>query len=270
VTADILSGKETSNAVGILQKYFGEGTELGKEHKIYKFINEEKIKNDTNAEKAIEVCIRAKKKLNENKLNKEKFELIKEIKGNWDIDSFLKGSITNYKLMASIYKTLEESIKVDFDIDPKESYQSRQFILEHLTTTKKKVLESTDKDDLIKLYQEQSEDMRLLSYKLMVDNFNTKYSTLNDPQKSLIKEYIYNVSNTNSLRKFINDEVPKVRVKLNELSGNINNQILKIKIKEAANQLSKICEGAVVKDNHVSSLLVAYELIKEMESLNGK
>jgi DNA mismatch repair ATPase MutS len=216
----------------------------------------------------MEICIQSKKKLNERQLNKEKFELIKEIRSNWDIDEFLKGSLTNYKLMASVYKILEESVRKDLEIDPKELYQAKNFILEHLSNNTRSIVESTEKDALIKIYEEQSKEMRLLSYKIMVDNFNKKYSVLNESQQNLIKQYIYNVSNTNSLKSFITEEVPKVKSELISLSETISEPVLKIKVRETAKQLDKICEGNTVKDSHVSSLLIAYELIKELS--NGK
>ena len=269
ITADVLSGKEVSLAEGILTKYFKDGSELGKELKIYKFLCEEKTKNEFQSEKALDACVKSKQKINESKLNKEKFELIKEIKKSWNIVDFLKGSLTNYKLMASVYKVLEESVRSDLEVDPKELYQAKNFIFEHLSNNKKSLTESSEKDALIKLYQDQSEEMRLLSYKIMVDNFNKKYSILNESQKSLIKEYIYNVSNTNSLKVYIQKEVPIVQSQLIKLAEGVSEPALKIKIKESAKQLSRICEGNVVKDSSVSSLLISYELLKELSS-NGK
>ena len=50
---------------------------------------------------------------------------------------------------------------------------------------------------------EQDKDLRLLSYQLLVDKFNSKYKSLNENQKNLLKQYINNVSNTNSLKEFI-------------------------------------------------------------------
>ena len=50
-----------------------------------------------------------------------------------------------------------------------------------------------------------------LAEKQKIKFFNKKYKTLNTPQKNLLKEYINNISNTNSLREFINDEVSKIK-----------------------------------------------------------
>ena len=51
--------------------------------------------------------------------------------------------------------------------------------------------------------ESQEKDLRLLTYQLLVDKFNKKYSNLNESQRNLLREYINNLSNTNSLREFI-------------------------------------------------------------------
>ena len=268
VAADVLAGREPTVATNIIKSRFAEGTELNKELKIYKLISEERTKSEFYSEKLLEVCAKSKKKIDETKLNREKFELVKEIKNNWNLEDFMKGSLSNYKLMASIYKILEENSTSLIEIDPKESYQARQFIFEHLNSNKKKeVINESDADRALQIYKEQAEDLRLLSYKLLVDRFNKKYSVLNEEQKTLIKEYIYNVSNTNSLKSYIDKQVPSVKSRLSTLAESIQDPALKIKICAAANQLNRILEcKSSVKDNHVSSMLIAYELIKELES----
>jgi hypothetical protein len=269
VTADVLAGKEPTTVSNIIKEHFAEGTELNKELKIYRLISEERTKTELHSEKMLEICIKAKSKIDEKKLAREKFKLVKEIKDNWNLEDFMRGSISNYKLLASIYKVLEESSNASVEIDPKESYQARQFIIEHLTSTKKKeVMIESDADRTLQFYKEQSEDLRLLSYKLLVDRFNEKYSILNESQKKLIKEYIYNVSNTNSLKAYIDKEIPTVKNKLISLTeSTVSDKVLKIKIKSAANQLDSILENKfLVKDSHISSMLIAYEIVKELEN----
>ena len=46
ITADIIAGKENSEARDLLFKYFKENTELGREWRLYNFLLSEKIKND--------------------------------------------------------------------------------------------------------------------------------------------------------------------------------------------------------------------------------
>jgi len=268
VTADILNGNEDSKANNILRKYFSESTELGKENALYRVVLEEKTKDQTSADRLLETVIRSRKKLNEKSLNLQKYELIKEIKQYYPLDDFLKGSISNYKLLASIYKVFDDSVN-EVQSDPREMFKARNCIVESIASVKTptRVISEEEKKDLIKVYQQQNEDVRLLAYKLLVDSFNEKYKSLDDKQKVLIREYINNISNTNSLRQYINAEVPEVRKQISELKSVVNNDVVKIKIDETLNQLDKITKGTLVKENQIMALMLSYELIKELKNL---
>ena len=268
VTADILNGNEDSKANGILRKYFSENTELGKENSLYRVILEEKTKDQPSADRLLETVLRTRKKLNEKALNLQKYELIKEIRNHYPIDSFLQGSIGNYKLLASIYKVFEDAVN-EVESDPREIFKARNCIVENIAAAKTptRLISEDEKKDLVKVYQQQNEDVRLLAYKLLVDSFNEKYKGLDEKQKVLIREYINNVSNTNSLREYINTEVPSVRAELSELKKKIDNDVVRIKLDETLNQLDKITKGTLVKENQIMALMLSYELIKELKNL---
>ena len=268
VTADILNGNEDSKANGILRKYFSENTELGKENSLYRVILEEKTKDQSSADRLLETVLRTRKKLNEKALNLQKYELIKEIRNHYPIDSFLQGSIGNYKLLASIYKVFEDTVN-EVQSDPREIFKARNCIVENIAAAKTptRLISEDEKKDLVKIYQQQNEDVRLLAYKLLVDSFNEKYKGLDEKQKVLIREYINNVSNTNSLREYINTEVPNVRSQLSELKKKIENDVVRIKLDETLNQLDKITKGTLVKENQIMALMLSYELIKELKNL---
>lgn len=268
VTADILNGQEDSKANGILRKYFSESTELGKENRLYRIILEEKAKDTSSADRLLETILRTRKKLDEKALNVQKYNLVKEISENYPIEDFLKGSINNYKLLASIYKVFDESVN-EVVCDPREIFQARSCIVESIISNKTptRLVSEDEKKDLIKVYQQQNEDVRLLAYKLLVDSFNEKYKGLDEKQKVLIREYINNVSNTNSLREYINAEVPFVRAQIMELKSKVDNDVIKIKLDETLNQLDKITKGTLVKENQIMAMLLSYELIKELKNL---
>ena len=267
VTADILAGKEESTANRILRKYFTESTDLGKENRLYRIILEDKVKDQFAADRLLETIVRTRKKLDERSLNQQKYELIKEIKENYPIEAFLNGSISNYKLLASIYKVFEENV-TEVVSDPREVYKARSCITESMLLAKNptRIISEEEKKDMVKVYQQQNEDVRLLAYKLLVDSFNEKYKNLDDKQKILIREYINNISNTNSLREYINQEVPEVRKQITELKNSIDNDVVKIKIEETLNQLEKITKGTLVKENQIMALMLSYELVKELKN----
>ena len=267
VTADILAGKEESTANRILRKYFTESADLGKENRLYRIILEDKVKDQFAADRLLETIVRTRKKLDERSLNQQKYELIKEIKENYPIEAFLNGSISNYKLLASIYKVFEENV-TEVVSDPREVYKARSCITESMLLAKNptRIISEEEKKDMVKVYQQQNEDVRLLAYKLLVDSFNEKYKNLDDKQKVLIREYINNISNTNSLREYINREVPEVRKQITELKNSIDNDVVKIKIEETLNQLEKITKGTLVKENQIMALMLSYELVKELKN----
>jgi hypothetical protein len=268
VTADILNGQEDSKANAMLRDYFSESTELGRENRLYRIIMEDKTKDQTSADRLLEQIIRTRKKLDERALNLQKYNLIKEIGQNYPVEDFLKGSITNYKLLASIYKVFEESVNA-VECDPREIFKARTCIVENIAAAKTptRLVSEDEKKDLVKIYQQQNEDVRLLAYKLLVDSFNEKYKGLDDKQKVLIREYINNISNTNSLRQYINNEVPAVRKEINELKLHVSNDVVRIKLDETLNQLDKITKGTLVKENQIMALMLSYELIKELKNL---
>lgn len=264
ITADILAGKENSEAKTLLFKYFKENAELGKEWRLYNFLLNEKVKDEVHAERFLSVIVEQRKKLHNNKLAEEKYNLIKEMKELYPIDQFLKASIKNYKVLASTYKIFEDASSKDAKFDVKEVFQAKTCIIENVAGSNKKSI--TESEELIKFYQQQSEDIRLLSYKLLVEGLNKKYSDLDDNQKDILREYINNVSNTNSLGEFVCNKIDEVKQKLVNVSKKIlDSEVIKIKINEVTKQLDKVRPtNNIVKDNQIMSLLLSYELLKEV------
>lgn len=263
ITSDILANKDVSPAKEILFKYFSENNELGKEWQLYHFLLNEKTKNDIQADKYIEIVLNKRQKLNSKKLNDEKYNLIREIKSTYKIEDFLKSPIKNYKVNASICKLFEDSVNDKNKFDINEIIQSRNCINEHLCGTKKEVKDKKE-DELIDLYKQQNEEIRLLSYKFLVEALNEKYKNLDDNQKNILREYINNISNTNNLNTIVVNEFTKIKTILMELKTKVDSDVVLIKINETIKQLDKI-KPKIVKDNHIMAILLSYELIKEVK-----
>ena len=264
VTAHIIAGKDGSEAKDLLFKYFKENTELGREWRLYNFLLSEKIKDEQHAERFLSVIVEQRKKLSNAKLAKEKYELIKEIKELYPIDDFLKANIKNYRTLASIFKLFEDSSSKDLKFDIKEVYQAKTCIVENIVDRPKKA----EDEDILKFYAQQNEDVRLLSYRILVEGMNKKYKDLDENQKNVLREYINNISNTNSLGAYIIREVDSVKSQITALSETIHDDdVIKIKINEVVRQLDKVkpTPSKVVKDNQVMVVLLSYELLKEIK-----
>lgn len=260
ITADILDGDTSSPANALLKKHFSENTVLGREQRLYQLLIEESTGDSTKAGTLLNVVIENHKKLQQKELAGARYELVKEIKESYPINDLFRAKIKNYKTYASIFKLFESHNPLVY-CDPKEIYESKNTILQNLCSRSSEKNEVTDVND----YEKQNEDLRLIAYKLLVDNFNKKYSALDDSQQKLLKNYINNISNTNSLREYINKQVPIIKSEIVKLSKNIDDDVVKIKLKEVVTQLDKTKEGKVVKDSQVSTLLMSYELVKELK-----
>jgi len=266
ITQDIISDDKKSKSIDLLKKYFNEKTEIGKENQLYQVLVKTNYNSTAKAQRLIEAVLKSRSKINTKKLKNEKYNLIKSISENYKTEDFFRSRIPNYKVYASVYKLfLSESIE---SLNPLDEVDSNFTIIEHITG--KKMPSSVKDTEVIKEFKGQDKDLRLLSYQLMVDNFNKKYKTLNTPQKNLLKEYINNISNTNSLREFVNDEVQNIKTTLESHVPNISDDITRIKLQEAVNQIENLTKGRIVKDKQVISLMRYYELIKELDNVRSK
>jgi hypothetical protein len=254
ITSDIISSNE-SIAIQILKKFFNKNTELIKEYRLYKTLVDEKLKSDTKANMLIEAVMKARRGLNRNKLQNEKYELIKTIKENFEIDSFFQTKVHDYKLLASIYKVFEYNELEN----PVEITKSRITILENVTRKSN----NSNINETVSIVNEPKE-VRILAYKYLVEKFNTKYSNLSEPQKVLLREYIENVSNTNNLKSLIQTEAVTIKRFFTKNMHRVKDKSLKIKLQEVVGLLDSYETIKKVEENHISALLRYYSLIDDL------
>jgi len=266
ITVDVLNDTKSPKSVKIFKEFFNKKTEMGKEYELYSILLEKKYKNDSHASQLVEAVVKSRRKLSNRRLNNEKYNLIKTIKENYDITEFFNTLLPNFKIMASVYKLFgTETGKEDFG--PVQRTDSVITITEHITQNSTKQNKSTT---IVEEFKSQGKDLRLLSYQLLVDKFNSKYKSLNENQKNLLKEYINNVSNTNSLKEFIDNEVVKIKKALTKLLPKVNDKITRIKLSEAIDYTDSATKGKVVQDKHVVALMRYYELIKEIKNVQSR
>jgi hypothetical protein len=267
ITADVLDGKDNSPANRLLKTHFAENTSLGQEQRLYQLLIEETTNDKSRAESLLEVVTRNYKKISKKELASARYDLVRDIKESYPINDLFRAKIKNYKTYASIFK-LFESYNPDVYCEPTEVIESTDTIINNLCSSQSNKNELDDVND----YEKQNEDLRLIAYKLLVDNFNKKYSSLDESQQLLLKNYINNISNTNSLREFVNKQVPVIKNTIKKYFKFVDDNVVRIKLKEVISQLDKTTEGKIVKDSQVSTLLMSYELIKELKrhANNGK
>jgi hypothetical protein len=270
ITLEVLNGDTTEKAKKIVKEFFSSSTELNKELRLYDLLIKERYNSESRAEKFIDTVNEAHDRIDQNKLQREKYNLIKKINESFNMDEFLSSPISNYKVLASIYKIFESKRYTDYDV--KDVFNSKITLIENITSKPSTLVETKDSaDKIVESYKKQDKDLRLLTYKILVETFNKKYSNLDENQKQLLKQYINNITNTTGFKSYVEKEIPSIVAELNQIQKQIKDKVTKIKLSETISVLKKTKIGKVVSDNHVSSLMISYELIKELkEKVNGK
>ena len=265
ITLEVLNGDKTENAKNIVKEFFAAGTELNKELRLYDLLLKEKYNSESKAEMFVDTVSQAHSKLNEGKLIKEKYNLIKKINEKFELEQFLSSPITNYKVLASIYKVFESKNSENYDI--KDIFNSKVTLIENIISRPPLVKTNKTEDyKLIETYKQQDKDLRLLTYKILVETFNKKYTNLDEKQKGLLKEYINNMSNTTKFKDYLAVELPQIVKELKAIKSKISDKVTTIKLSETISVLEKMKIGKTVTDNNVSSIMLSYELIKELKS----
>ena len=263
ITADTLKGGD-SPAIDILKSYFV-NTELGREYKLYESIMKSKVLSESRANALVSTVLDSSKKFNRTVLKKQKYNLINEIKKHYNLESFFGSKVKNYKEIASVY-TLIESYNNQKVTDLQQITNNKVTLLEFLT--KQPVQKPVD--PIIEEFTGYDKDLRQLTYRVLLEKFNDKYDNLSVEQKEILKEFIYSVDSTPSLRDFYNDKVSILQEILDSESTNIKDKATKIKITEVAKLLTKLGKNDKVDSDNLVDLLQYYELVKEIQVANGK
>jgi hypothetical protein len=261
IASDILSNKEPQAAT-LVKKYFS-NTELAKEHKLYQTLINVNSLTESKAEGLVETILKLSEKLNKTALRKEKYNLIKDIKESYNLEDFFKAKIQNYKINASIYNLIEAHTSTEFT-DPKIVIDNKVTLLEFLTN--KAVDKNQIKDQILEEYAKQDKGTRALIYRMIVEKFNTKYSNLLPEQKSLLKEFINNISNTVTLKEYVNNQTQNIKLELEVLSNKIQDKKIQIKLNEVNSILNMIPKSENVKDDDILNLMNYYELLHELRT----
>jgi len=263
IAADTLS-KNESPALGILKKFFAGNSTLAKELKLYEYILKNTNLAETKAETVVSTITEISRKLNQKVLKEQKYKLIKEIKSSYDVDEFFGIQVRDYKPLAAMYCLLEAQ-NTDTLVNPNFLINNKLTIIEHLTsvkTSKDKV-----KDSLIEEYAKYDKDLRLLSYKLLLEKFNTSYKNLLPEQKNILKEFITSVDSTTRLRNLVNDEIVKIQEQISNLTKKVKDDVVRIKLEEVIKSIKPLKKTEKITDNHLINLMQYYDLVNEMRGL---
>lgn len=264
ITADTLSGVN-SPAVNILKKYFA-NTEVGKEYKLYEAVFKSNNVNENKANAILTTVLESSKKLNRSKLRKEKYNLIKELKEHYNLEELFKTKLTKYKEFASLYTLLEIYNSQDIT-NPNQIIDNKVTLLEHLTA--KDVNKEGVKDDILEEFKSYDKDLRILTYRVLLEKFNDKYSSLNNRQKYILKEFINSVDSTPRLKEFYSNEVEYIKETLNKEIAKTKDETTKIKLQEVSKLVKDLDKKTSIKSDNLVDLLQYHSLLEELTKVNG-
>ena len=260
LTSETLSSNK-SVTIDIIKKYFGKNTELSKELHLYNSLIKEQFRSEALGLDYIRTIKATYDTLNQSVLKRQRYNLIKEISEKFIFDNMAKTHITNYKVLASAYIIFEYA-ETD---NPKQLMECKSAILANGLQGKKLV---ERKDPVIESFESQTKDIRLLTYKLIIDKFNEKYSGLDESQKQLLNKYIVNVNDTVALKDYIQIIIPEIKTQLSEQAKQITDKATKIKVKKLSEMLCTVENMKTIKESHVLSLLRYFDLVRELKEMH--
>jgi|TARA_R100000479_G_scaffold162334_1_gene100369 hypothetical protein len=263
ITADTLKGVD-SPAIDILKEHFVK-TSLGREYKLYESIIKSKIITEGKATLVIDTLLEASTKFNRKSLKKQKYNLINEIKKHYDLESFFGSKISNYKELAALY-TLIEGINSKVIVNPSQLVNNKITLLEFLT--KQEIKDKTN-PTIMDEFSSYDKDVRTLTYRVLLEKFNSKYDVLTNDQKQVLKEYINSVESTPDLRNFYNTKINELKATLKKENKNVKDKATQIKITEVAKYLTELDKTDKVGDDNLVDLLRYYQLVNEIQVANG-
>ena len=261
LTSETLSS-DKSITIDIIKKYFGKNTELSKELHLYNSLLKEQFKTEARALDYIRTVKSAHSKLNQSALKRQRYNLVKEISEKFVFENMSKIHINNYKVLASINMIFEHE-ETD---NPKQIMECKSAIIENGLITERA---PRKKDPVLERFESQPKDVRLLTYKLLVDKFNSKYAGLTESQKQLLNKYITNVNDTTMLREYIQKIIPTIKKQLAEQSKLVDDKVVKIKVEKLSEMLCNVENLKTIKESHVLSLLRYFDLIRELKDLHS-
>jgi hypothetical protein len=263
IAADTLSRKD-SPAVKIMKKFYTGKTSLVREFKLYEYILKNKGVSQPKADTIVSTIIEISNKLDRTAIKKQKYDLIAEIKKDYDLEEFFSMKVRDYKALAAMYCLMEAQNAEDLS-DPQSLVDNKITILEHLTA--KKQNEADVKDALVEEYSKYDKDLRLLTYKILLEKFNGEYENFLPEQKAILREFITASESQVKLRNMINEELEKIASEVESFKNKVQDGVAKIKLDEVHKLIKPLDKKTRIDDNHIVNLLQYYELVNELKTL---
>ena len=245
---------ERKIASRIVRKYFSKGTEIFKEYRLFKSLTETTVSAPSVASSILFEAKRASRTFDQDKLKKEKSNLIREVNYQLDSKTLYGIRVQNYRLYATIQTALNEWRKdVPDDLRKLADYEDK------LTTWL--VTEKSSADPCF----DEKKDVDSFVIRLMAEKFNDRYSSsLNEDQKRLLKKYVFS-NDKNTVRAELTALSEKALSTLDSYES--NSDYVMSKVKDVRGKIQNQ-DFDKINDELVEKSLILLNMINQMENEN--
>jgi len=257
ISKNILEGNkaEAKKATRIVESRFKKGTELYKEFRLYNALASTKITNThTIASILTEAKNAARNRINEEKLEKEKSNLIRDINYNLE-KSFYFQNVDNYRELGTINLAINEWRKVNPDIKKLVNFETQ--IAERMFEKEENVLVKENLDS--------SHSDRLV-LKLMTEKFNKFYGeNLSKEQRKIVENYVFYSGNSKEkLKSFFKSKKQESLMMLEDFENKSKNKYLLEKVDNVKLKIIDLNESSI-DDATVVKFLILSKMINEIK-----
>lgn len=260
VAADTLNGRD-SQAVSLIKKYFTGKTALAKELKLYEFVIKNSNVSSTKAENIVSTILETSQRIDRNAAKKQRYNLVKEIKESYNETDLFTIKVPHYKALAATYCLLEAHTNPEI-VSPEVLIENKTTLLEHLTGQEQK--QEDVKETLLEEYSKYEEDLRLLTYKILLEKFNGEYGTLLPEQKNILRGFISSVDSNNKLFTLVNEQLSTIKSSLKASTLIVDDKVVALKLTEIANNIEPLSKGTKIDDSHLLNLMQYHQLLHEV------
>ena len=247
VTNDINTAKI---AKLLVKKYFKQGTELYKEHKLFQALVTSQITDSSLATSILQEAKKAARSHNVYQLDREKSRLIRDINLKFS-KKFYNQKIKEYKNYATV-QTLLNNWRSKSTLDQIVLYEGKVHKI-LITEKHKKTLE-----------EEKDPNINQLVMNLLIEKFNKKYgSRFDDTQKNLIKQYVFSDKKPEAFKTTLQNLKESTVSELLHFSAKCDSNIVLEKINPVIKEIKEI-SILNINDETIGKFLTVCQLRKEL------
>jgi len=244
----------------IAKKYFGKGTALNEELRLFRNALDTTVKSRHSAEKVLGTICESAKIVNARDLDAEKSRLIKEINHSLKDPEFYSYKVPDYVVYASVSALVNESRNKKKSLSDIQKIQLEDVVCEHMVKEKSATPVNMDKNP----------KYNKAVYKFVFERFHKKYDQkLSEAQRKLLTTYAaFKISkNPTVLTEVLVKEIQGIRQKLGVVKDEDvrKDKALMDKIQECYRKFTTM-EVAELDDTAILEVLRFMQLADEVES----